>query len=58
MPGPAPVIGHKVWEAHTGEEFSTLKGVDGGVTSLSYGTDGKRLVTWQVLQVAQVSVVG
>ena len=33
----------RVWDAHTGEHLKTLEGHTGGVSSLSFSPDGKRL---------------
>jgi WD40 repeat protein/tRNA A-37 threonylcarbamoyl transferase component Bud32 len=34
----------KVWDAHTGEELRTLRGVDEGANCVAFSPDGKRLV--------------
>jgi WD40 repeat protein len=35
----------KVWDAQTGQELLTCKGHSGGVMSVAYSPDGKRLAS-------------
>ncbi|MBI1918887.1 MAG: hypothetical protein HYS12_29710, partial [Planctomycetes bacterium] len=35
----------KVWDAHTGQETLTLKGHIGGVFSVAFSADGKRIAS-------------
>jgi WD40 repeat protein len=43
MRGPRVVGEVKLWNAETGREVLTLKGLTGGVTNIAYSPDGKRL---------------